>query len=248
MRIHDLAARPDLADAMWAMPNLWPPFLLQDPLGVLLFARLPEAFPEYQLVAVDDAGSVVGKVNALPFAWSGSDDDLPASGWDGILQRGFAERAAGTPPTAASLLEARVNPEHRGTGLAATLLTAARETVGRLGLRALFGPVRPTRKAEQPLVPMADYVRQVRDDGLPADPWIRAHARLGARVVSVCPASMTVAGDLASWRRWTGLPFDRSGPLVVPDALVPVHVSVEHDHAAYVEPNVWMHHPVAGGG
>lgn len=28
----------------------------------------------------------------------------------------------------------------------------------------------------------------------------------------------------------------------MPGALVPVRVSVEHDHAVYVEPNVWVRH------
>ena len=53
---------------------------------------------------------------------------------------------------------------------------------------------------------------------------------------------MTITGSLEQWRGWTGLPFDRSGDVVVTGGLVPVHVSVEHDHAVYVEPNVWMHH------
>jgi hypothetical protein len=38
------------------------------------------------------------------------------------------------------------------------------------------------------------------------------------------------------------LPFDQSGEVVVAGALVPVLVSVEHNVAAYLEPNVWMHH------
>ena len=29
---------------------------------------------------------------------------------------------------------------------------------------------------------------------------------------------------------------------VVDGALSPVHVSVEQDHAAYIEPNLWIHH------
>jgi hypothetical protein len=66
--------------------------------------------------------------------------------------------------------------------------------------------------------------------------------RLGARIVKLCPLSMVVPGSLAQWRAWTGLPFTVSGPIDVPGALAPVHVSVEHDHAVYVEPNVWMHH------
>ena len=89
---------------------------------------------------------------------------------------------------------------------------------------------------------MSEYAARVRDDGLPADPWLRAHVRLGASIVKVCPLSMVVAGSLAQWREWTGLEMTTSGTLDVPDALVPVHVSCEHDHAIYVEPNVWMHH------
>ncbi len=71
---------------------------------------------------------------------------------------------------------------------------------------------------------------------------MRIHARLGAEVGAVCPNSMTISGSLAEWRDWTGLPFDQSGEVIVPGALVPVHVDVTQDHAVYVEPNVWMVH------
>jgi hypothetical protein len=30
----------------------------------------------------------------------------------------------------------------------------------------------------------------------------------------------------------------------VPGALCPIHVSLEQDHAVYVEPNIWLHHRV----
>ena len=53
---------------------------------------------------------------------------------------------------------------------------------------------------------------------------------------------MVVAGTLAEWREWTGLPFDHHGDVVVPQALVPVRCDVTHNHAVYVEPNVWVRH------
>jgi len=53
---------------------------------------------------------------------------------------------------------------------------------------------------------------------------------------------MVVAGTLAEWSGWTGMPFDRSGAAIVPGALSPVHVSVEQNHAVYIEPNLWVHH------
>ena len=110
------------------------------------------------------------------------------------------------------------------------------------GFDSLAAPVRPSRKHFEPEVPMTEYVARVRPDGLPEDPWLRVHARMGARIVKVCPTAMTIPGTLAEWRSWTNLPFDESGPVIVPGALSPVHVSVEHDHAVYVEPNVWMVH------
>jgi hypothetical protein len=33
--------------------------------------------------------------------------------------------------------------------------------------------------------------------------------------------------------------------ITVPGALAPVHVSIAHDRAVYVEPNVWMRHDLA---
>jgi hypothetical protein len=83
-----------------------------------------------------------------------------------------------------------------------------------------------------------------RPDGLPVDPWMRVHVRAGGQIVGVATRSMTIAGTLAEWRAWTGLPFDESGPVIVPEALVPVHCDVAADHAVYVEPNVWIRHPL----
>jgi len=245
MSIVTLAERPDLIEAMWAMPNPWPEFMRNDPVAEIFYGRLPDVFPEYQLLALDEQGAITGRLHSVPFAWLGTDDDLPERGWDAIVERAFADAELGAPATAVSLLEARVNPAQRGTGMSYELLEGARRNVRRLGFEDLFGPVRPAAKSAEPHTPMAEYAARVRDDGLPADPWLRAHVRVGARIVKVCPLSMIVPGSLAQWRAWTGLDFASSGSLDVPDALVPVHVSVEHDHAVYVEPNVWVHHRLA---
>lgn len=238
-----LAERPDLVDALWSMPNPWPEFMRHDPLSNPLFAELPAVFADYQLLALDERGAIAGKLHAAPFLWDGTDADLPAGGLDAIIRRAFAERAERAP--AVSLLEARIVPAHRGAGLSYRLLEAGRANAARLGARDVFAPVRPTGKAAEPHTPMAEYSARVRADGLPADAWLRVHARLGARLVKVCPLSMLVVGTLSQWRAWTGLAFDASGLHEVPGALAPVHVSVEHDHAAYIEANVWVHHALS---
>lgn len=237
-----LAERPDLIEAMASMPNTWPTYMRQDPVANIFYDRLPEAFPEHQLLALDAQGAIIGLISSVPFAWAGTEDDLPERGWDAILERAFVDRDRGERPTAVSLLEARVVPAQRGQGLSPRLLEAAAGNVQRFGLSDLFGPVRPTGKSQEPRTAMSAYATRVRDDGLPSDPWLRVHVRMGARIVKVCPLSMIVPGSLAQWREWTGLPMSSSGLLDVPDALAPVHVSVEHDHAVYVEPNVWVHH------
>jgi hypothetical protein len=92
---------------------------------------------------------------------------------------------------------------------------------------------------------MAGYITSTRPDGLPVDAWLRVHVRAGATIIGVAPASMTMAGSLAEWRQWTGLPFDTTDRVVVPGALTPVICDVEHDYAVYVEPNVWVRHDLS---
>lgn len=118
------------------------------------------------------------------------------------------------------------------------------ETVER-GLTALIAPVRPTLKERYPLIPMEDYVRWRRGDGLPFDPWLRVHRRLGAKFLRVAPRSMRITGSIAGWEGWTGMRFPVSGPYVVPGALCPVEMDVERDLGTYEEPNVRMCHPLA---
>ena len=110
------------------------------------------------------------------------------------------------------------------------------------GFAHLVAPVRPSWKARYPLVPIERYVRWETDDGLPVDPWLRVHPRLGAEIVRPCPASMTIAGTVSEWEGWTNMLFPESGDYVVPGALELVRIDREADRGVYVEPNVWMHH------
>jgi hypothetical protein len=61
--------------------------------------------------------------------------------------------------------------------------------------------------------------------------------------IRVAPRSM-IEGRVREWEGWTGLQFPQSGRYVVPGALVPVTIDRRRDRGRYVEPNVWMLHPV----
>jgi len=54
-----------------------------------------------------------------------------------------------------------------------------------------------------------------------------------------------VSGSLAQWRKWTGVEFSDSGPVLVPGALNPVHCLADQQVAVYVEPNVWVRHDLS---
>jgi hypothetical protein len=148
----------------------------------------------------------------------------------------------GRPFTALCALEIAVVPGLQLRNLSALTLQALKDHARAEGFGDLLAPVRPSLKHTAATLSMADYAARTRPDGLPEDPWLRVHVRSGGEIVKICPVSMTVSGSLAQWRDWTGLPFDTSGPVAVPGALTPVAADVEHDHAVYIEPNVWVRH------
>lgn len=246
--VASLADRPDLAPLLWGLDDPWPEFMRHDPIGDLYYSHADTTYAAWSLVAWDaaDPTRAIAKSHSVPFAM-GEDigrAELPSDGWDGVIRWAWLDDLAGREPTHVSALEVAIRPDLQGTGLASVMLEAKRENAARLGFHDLVAPVRPNRKHLQPQLPMSDYIALMRDDGLPEDPWLRLHARIGGEIVGVCPTAMTISGTLTDWRGWTDLPFDASGDLEVPFALNPVHVSVEHDHAAYVEPGVWVHHRI----
>jgi GNAT superfamily N-acetyltransferase len=241
MDVVTLAERPDLEDAIWDLTSVWPRFMLEDPIANLYYGHL-DRWTEHSLVAVTD-GRVVARGFSAAFSMGGPGrETLPSDGWDGVVSWSHFDYSAERIPTQVSALEIVIAPDYRGTGLATQMVEAMISNVDRLGFRELVAPVRPSRKHLEPGTPMLTYVSRMRPDGLPADPWMRIHARLGAETLSVCPTSMTIRGTIDQWTEWTGSAFERSGETEVVGALVPVHVDIEQNHAEYVEPNVWMRH------
>lgn len=235
--ITTVAERPELGGLLWDMPDPWPEFMRHDPVSLACFGRVGETFPQYTLVATD-GDEIVARGHSVPFAGRGA---LPATGWDQVLIWAFAN---GEKPDSVSAVEIAVRPDRQGQGLSKRMLTAMRRNAAARGFEELLAPIRPTGKQREPRTPIDEYLRRTRDDGTPFDPWLRTHLGEGGVIDSVAPASMVIAGSLAQWRDWTGLPFDTDGWVEVPEALVPVRCVPDHDYAVYVEPNVWIRHPL----
>jgi hypothetical protein len=113
------------------------------------------------------------------------------------------------------------------------------------GLARLIAPLRPTWKERYPLTPIERYATWTREDGLPFDPWMRTHVRLGAEILRPEPESLRIAGTVAEWESWIDLPLPESGEYVFPHGLAPLEVDREADLGLYYEPNVWVSHSVA---
>jgi hypothetical protein len=103
-------------------------------------------------------------------------------------------------------LVAIVDSRHQGRGLSGLIIGGMARVADQAGLECLIAPVRPTWKERYPLTPLERYMRWKREDGLPFDPWIRLHHRLGAELLALAPRSLDVRGTVAEWeggRAWS---------------------------------------------
>ena len=237
--------RPELWEQLHGLSQeVWPEYNLHGEVINQYWARLYEVFPEWQFVIYDDSDkTVLAEGQTIPVSWDGTDDGL-GPGIDATIVAGFAQRAAAGQPAALSALAAKIPPRHRDRRLSAVLLQAMSTLAREAGLPHLIAPVRPSRKQDYPTIPIERYARWTRPDGLPFDPWIRVHVRLGGRLGPAIPRSLRITGTIADWETWTHLTFPETGDYVFPAGLATVRI--DHDRAIgeYWEPNVWIIHSV----
>jgi hypothetical protein len=232
--------RPDLWErARSAFKDVWPEYNLHANRSSEYFGQLMPRFAQFQLLVYDVAtDQVVGRGRTIPLRWDGSLDDLPA-GIDAAGLRAVSDPAA---PTAVCALAAEVESDLQRTGLSRLIIQAMAVVTRTAGLGPLVAPVRPSLKDRYPLIPIAAYSQWRRDDGLPFDPWMRVHARLGATILRTEPRSMEIVAPVPDWEQWTGLELPEPGEYVFPGGLATL--TVEAGIGCYWEPNVWMLHAV----
>lgn len=237
--------RPDLRQEMGGLaPRIWPAFMLEDVTSFRYWNQLYNVFPEYQTCFLDESGAVVANAFTVPLYWDGKLHNLPP-GWDEVMAWALADRASGKAPNTLSAISAEIAPEYQGKGLSAEPLKQMQRIASARGFTSLIAPVRPTLKSRYPLVPIERYAYWTRPDGLPFDPWMRVHARLGATILKPAPRAMYVPGTVAELEEWTGMVFPESGQYIVPGALQPITIDREADLGEYYDPNVWMRHPIS---
>jgi hypothetical protein len=242
-----LAERSDLDDAVDSFGSaVWPKFMLNDPVAHRCWPHMTSDWPAFQLILLDGHDRLAAVGRSAPLTWDGSLEDLPR-GWDAQFERSIAELGRGVAPDTLGAIMIVTDPARRGDRLGG-LMVAAMQACARLhGFGALVACVRPTRLADYPLFPIEEYATWTRADGLPFDPWIRIHVRLGGRLSRPEPASMHITGTVAEWESWTGMDFPASGRYVVPGACAPVSIDREADTGSYLDPNVWVIHDLSAG-
>jgi hypothetical protein len=234
-----LAERPELHGRLREVADPWPEFIHHDEVVQQRWPTLWEDFADFQLGLVDvDTDAVLGYGYTLPTVWDGRIESLSG----GVVEELAAAPAAS--PNVLCAIVAVLDANRQGQGLSGHIIGGMARVAAAHGLECLIAPVRPTWKERYPLVPLERYMRWTREDGLPFDPWIRLHHRLGAEILGLARRSLDIRGSVAEWESWTEMAFPESGDYVVSGALVPVTIDRERDEGRYVEPNVWMRHSV----
>jgi hypothetical protein len=232
--------RPDLwerAAQEGHLDRVWPEYNHHGTDSPATFRALVPRYGDFQFLFTNRrAGQIVARGRTIPFRWDGTLAGLP-DGIDALGPRALNEDG---PPTALSALAAEVDQALQGTGLSRLVIMAMAALARAHGLRSLVAPVRPNWKDRYPLIPIERYAAWTRPDGLPFDPWMRAHARLGARILRPEPHSLHIAAPVEDWQSWVGMAFPEDGQYVFPHGLAPLTVS--GGHGEYWEPNVWMSH------
>jgi len=226
--------------------SAWPEFMMHDPIANENWHELFDRFEEYQFAMWDtETDRMAAMGNSVPFHWDKTLSELPEGGWDWVFLQAIENHKNGIVPNIQSAIQIAIHPDYQSQGLSTMMVKAMRVIGESKGFQNLVAPVRPNQKSRYPLTSIDDYIAWKTDEGYPFDAWLRVHARVGARIIKPCHEAMTIRGSRAKWEEWTSLKFPQSGEYFIPGALNPMKMDVEKDEGVYIEPNVWMVHPLA---
>jgi GNAT superfamily N-acetyltransferase len=239
-----LRQRPGINEVFYKQKErIWPEFMFHDVYANVLWSYLSTAFQDFQIYLLNEDKEPIAVGQTMPLVWNGSMSDLPV-GWADSLVRGTNDYEAGREPNTLAALEISIQPEYHGQGISYRMIQAIRELAQEHRLQAVIVAVRPSLKSQYPITPMERYVRWRRADGTPFDPWLRAHWRSGGEILKMAHPSMVVEATVNEWEEWAGLQFPESGEYVIADALAPIQIDIVTNIGRYIEPNVWVHHPI----
>jgi len=239
-----LKERPDLEGDLNNLHSAgWIKYMSEDPIVVKYWDKLLSWFPEFQYILLDEKLNPVACGNSVPFDWDGNEGSLP-TGWDGVFERGILDYENNIQPNSLSALAIVIHPEFRGKGLSKRMVKEMKGLAIKSNFNNMVAPVRPSLKSKYPLIPMEEYISWMRDDGTHFDPWIRTHFKIGASIIKVAETSMVIPAAVREWEEWSGMKLPSSGRYIINGGLVPLEIDKTANKGVYIEPNVWMRHPL----
>jgi len=219
----------------------YPRFVVDSKIVEEFLPKLDERFPEYQILAFNKIGKLIGFLNTLPIYWDNPLKNLPDTGWDWLIQKGFSDYNDNVPVNTLGAVQIIVIKEFLGQGYSKIILNRAKQLMDDFKLNRFILPIRPTLKHTFPELTMAEYLNK-RVDGLYYDPWIRVHLRNGAQVIKVCSNSMNVMGSVQYWEKFAGHSITESGKQIIDGALNPIIIDLDQKQGEYQEENIWIYY------
>jgi len=149
--------------------KLWPEFMLHNPVSNSNWHKLFEIFPEYQF-SLESNGEIIGATNCLPYFWDKPFEDLPERGWDWVFEKGINDKIKGIKANILNGLQIAVNKDYQGKGISSIILKEMISVARDNDFKYITILVRPSLKSKYPLIPIDNYLKWKREDGLPYDP------------------------------------------------------------------------------
>jgi hypothetical protein len=241
-RVELTSARPWTEEDMEALfAEGFPEFIGGDKEVHKYIARVRESFREYDLMLTDENDQPAATGWGVPIVWSGDVSELPWSFAD-VLRQSLEVHDDSAAADTFVICGAVVHPSLKGSEAAASLLRALCDTAVAHHLAKVIAPVRPTLKHLYPLLDIDTYAAWMRSDGMPWDPWLRLHVRIGGEVIGLAREAQSMTDAVSRWEEWTGLELPVSGDYIIPKGMAPLRVDKTADLGTYVEPNIWVRH------
>ncbi len=176
-------------------PN-WAPWLQ---FGAKTLAKQSEVFPEGQISILDEKGVPRIALSANRIEWDGLTGSLPT--WDDIAGEScsYEDTYKKTGNTFA-LMSMAVRREEKGAGLSNQIIEMVQEYAEREDIQHIIGDFRPSNfadyKRQTGQFNFEDYIALTREDGLPADGWLRTVTRKGMKVLRPDARAMVIMSSL----------------------------------------------------
>lgn len=220
----------------------WEAFLFEDVISKRYWDDIYKNYPQFQFIGKNEENGdfIFGSCN-VPMVLGG------AAPKDGGFRWALEEACSidincGVKFDCLCMLSLTINPKYQSRGISYLALRHLFSIAESVGIRRVIAPVRPPMKARFQTITMPDFLKIVREDGYSIDPWIRAHQRLGGKMLGVCEHSMVIEGDLEDWKKW-GLTIENNARFASHKSCFnAISISEQEQRAQYVEPNVWIEH------